>query len=39
MKTFEYTAPQNTDEAMLRLGSDPGARILAGGTNLVDLMK
>lgn len=39
MRTFEYTAPQSTDEAMLRLGSDPGARILAGGTNLVDLMK
>jgi xanthine dehydrogenase YagS FAD-binding subunit len=39
MKTFDYVAPTTTDEAIERLGSDPGARILAGGTNLVDLMK
>ena len=37
MKTFAYTAPHSADE-VLRLTAQ-GATILAGGTNLVDLMK
>ncbi|PYE20881.1 xanthine dehydrogenase YagS FAD-binding subunit [Williamsia limnetica] len=39
MKTFDYVAPDSVDTAVERLGADPDSTILAGGTNLVDLMK
>ncbi|MDF2442061.1 MAG: xanthine dehydrogenase YagS FAD-binding subunit [Subtercola sp.] len=38
MKTFEYTRPADVRSALTSLGM-PGARPLAGGTNLVDLLK
>jgi len=38
MRPFAYSRPQSLEEAM-RLGAEPGAKFLAGGTNLVDLMK
>ncbi|MFD9125258.1 FAD binding domain-containing protein [Kitasatospora sp. NPDC059571] len=39
MRTFAYLRPTDTDEAVALLASDPDSRYLAGGTNLVDLMK
>lgn len=39
MKTFEYLMPDSVDTAVEQLGADPDAYLLAGGTNLVDLMK
>jgi len=39
MRTFEYVVPDSVDSAVGQLGADPDARLLAGGTNLVDLMK
>lgn len=39
MKTFEYVIPDTVDAAVEQLGADPEAHLLAGGTNLVDLMK
>jgi xanthine dehydrogenase YagS FAD-binding subunit len=38
MNAFEFVRPSNLDEA-LAAGAAPGATYLAGGTNLVDLMK
>lgn len=38
MNPFAYSRPNNVEEAT-RLGSEEGARFIAGGTNLVDLMK
>ena len=38
MKPFGYVRPTSVDEALQQL-SDPQAKPLAGGTNLVDLMK
>ncbi|MFO1149561.1 MAG: xanthine dehydrogenase family protein subunit M [Alsobacter sp.] len=38
MKTFDYVRPATLDEA-LAAAARPGAAYLAGGTNLVDLMK
>lgn len=38
MRPFEFIRPQGLDEALRHL-SAPGARAVAGGTNLVDLMK
>ena len=38
MKPFDYARPQSRQEAFALL-SRPGARALAGGTNLVDLMR
>ena len=38
MKTFSYERSANTQDA-IRGGNTRGARFLAGGTNLVDLMK
>ena len=37
MRSFEYTSARSVDEALAGIG--PGAKFLAGGTNLVDLMK
>jgi xanthine dehydrogenase YagS FAD-binding subunit len=39
MKPFAYTRPKSIQEAIDLVTSDPGARFIAGGTNLVDLMK
>lgn len=38
MNPFSYARPDTVDEA-LRLGSQPGARYIGGGTNLLDLVK
>lgn len=38
MNPFSYARPDTVDEA-LRLGNQPGARYLGGGTNLLDLVK
>lgn len=38
MTPFEYTRASDTNEAV-QLGAAPGASFIAGGTNLVDLMK
>lgn len=38
MNRFHYARPSSVEEAV-SLGSDAGARYIAGGTNLVDLMK
>ena len=38
MKTFTYERPTTVAEAA-RAGAQPGARFIAGGTNLLDLMK
>jgi len=37
MRSFEYTSARSLDEALAGIG--PDAKFLAGGTNLVDLMK
>jgi xanthine dehydrogenase YagS FAD-binding subunit len=39
MNRFSYVKPSTIDEAIAALSSDGAARIIAGGTNLVDLMK
>ena len=38
MKPFSYTRAQNAQEALAK-GREPETRFLAGGTNLIDLMK
>ncbi|MFB8212050.1 FAD binding domain-containing protein [Streptomyces sp. NPDC056010] len=39
MKEFGYERVHDVAGAVALLGADPGARLLGGGTNLVDLMK
>ncbi|MDO0924697.1 xanthine dehydrogenase family protein subunit M [Streptomyces sp. TG1A-8] len=39
MKGFAYLRPGSVEEAVAAHAAHPGARYLAGGTNLVDLMK
>ena len=39
MKAFEYAAPRTEEEAVELLGESPRAEVLAGGTDLVGLMK
>jgi xanthine dehydrogenase YagS FAD-binding subunit len=39
MNRFSYTRPANLAGALQEVAADPAARIIAGGTNLVDLMK
>jgi xanthine dehydrogenase YagS FAD-binding subunit len=39
MNRFDYIRPSSVEEAVQALASTPDARALAGGTNLVDLMK
>ncbi|MEU6283244.1 xanthine dehydrogenase family protein subunit M [Streptomyces sp. NPDC047028] len=39
MKAFDYLRPTTVEEATEAFAAHPGARYLAGGTNLVDLMK
>ena len=38
MRAFTYERPDNVAAAM-QAGSEPGASFIAGGTNLLDLMK
>jgi xanthine dehydrogenase YagS FAD-binding subunit len=39
MNRFSYARPGDVAEAVREIASEPAARIIAGGTNLVDLMK
>ncbi|SEQ91930.1 xanthine dehydrogenase YagS FAD-binding subunit [Faunimonas pinastri] len=39
MKRFDYVRANDVGEAVAALAASPAARIIAGGTNLVDLMK
>jgi xanthine dehydrogenase YagS FAD-binding subunit len=39
MNRFSYARPTDVAEAVREVGADPTARFIAGGTNLVDLMK
>lgn len=39
MNRFEYLRPSNVEEAIGALVAAPNSHVLAGGTNLVDLMK
>lgn len=39
MKRFDYLKAGSVGEAVAALSADPRARVIAGGTNLVDLMK
>lgn len=39
MKRFDYLRAESVDQAVQALAADPAARALAGGTNLVDLIK
>lgn len=39
MMRFSYSRPQTVAEAAATLAADPSAQVIAGGTNLVDLMK
>ena len=39
MRPFEYVCANSTAEVVRALTEDDGARIIAGGTNLLDLMK
>ncbi|WP_031527495.1 FAD binding domain-containing protein [Dyadobacter crusticola] len=39
MKVFQYLRPSKVQDAIRAVSSDPGARFIAGGTNLIDLMK
>ncbi|MGX5774094.1 FAD binding domain-containing protein [Methylorubrum zatmanii] len=39
MNRFDYVRPGTVAEAVQAFGADPAARFIAGGTNLIDLMK
>ncbi len=39
MNPVSYARPADVAEALREIGTEPGARFIAGGTNLVDLMK
>ena len=39
MNNFEYARASDVADAVRRIAADPGAKFIAGGTNLVDLMK
>jgi xanthine dehydrogenase YagS FAD-binding subunit len=39
MINFEYSRPSDVADAVRQLASDPTAKFVAGGTNLIDLMK
>lgn len=39
MRPFQYFRPKTAREAVDAVASDPEARFIAGGTNLIDLMK
>ncbi len=39
MRPFSYLRPTELAHAVSALAAEPGAQVMAGGTNLVDLMK
>ena len=39
MNRFSYVRAGTVDEAVQALAADPAAKVIAGGTNLIDLMK
>ncbi|TMJ82964.1 MAG: xanthine dehydrogenase family protein subunit M, partial [Alphaproteobacteria bacterium] len=39
MNSFEYTRPVDVVDAVRQIAADPAAKFIAGGTNLIDLMK
>ena len=39
MMNFQYTRATDVADAVQRIALDPSAKIVAGGTNLIDLMK
>lgn len=39
MNRFSYLRAERLDEAIQALAADPAAKVIAGGTNLIDLMK
>ena len=39
MIDFEYARAKDLSDALQRIAADPQARVIAGGTNLIDLMK
>jgi xanthine dehydrogenase YagS FAD-binding subunit len=39
MNNFEYSRAADVAEAVRQIAADPGAKFIAGGTNLIDLMK
>src|SRR5690349_24624245 len=39
MNSFEYTRPVDVVDALRQIAADPAAKFIAGGTNLIDLMK
>jgi xanthine dehydrogenase YagS FAD-binding subunit len=39
MNHFEYSRATDVADAVRRIAAEPGARFIAGGTNLIDLMK
>ncbi len=39
MKNFQYTRVTSHSAAIAELSKDPAAKLVAGGTNLIDLMK
>jgi xanthine dehydrogenase YagS FAD-binding subunit len=39
MKPFRYVRAQSVEEAARAVAAEPGAKFIAGGTNLLDLMK
>jgi xanthine dehydrogenase YagS FAD-binding subunit len=39
MNYFEYSRATDVDDALRQIAADPEARFIAGGTNLIDLMK
>ncbi len=39
MNPFSYVRPEKIDDAVNALAADPAGKVIAGGTNLVDLMK
>lgn len=39
MNNFSYTQAKNQDDAIALSGMGPGSQFIAGGTNLIDLMK
>lgn len=39
MRSFDYTRADNINDAVGQIAADKGAKFIAGGTNLLDLMK
>ena len=39
MINFQYSRARDVADAVRRIAADPGAKFIAGGTNLIDLMK